>query len=548
MPIPLTRREVLAALLSAPALTLLGCGGPLGSSLPAEGEILGASHTMGHRLRAGFRPTLKSGPPEPRNVVIVGGGMAGLAAGWRLKALGITDFTILELEPEPGGTARYGASDLIAYPWGAHYVPAPSRQDRALIQLLDELGILEGTDADGEPIVAEQHLCRDPEERLFHNGAWQKGLYPYDGASADDLAQLRRFEEEIARWVAWRDSAGRRAFAIPMAACSPDPEPAALDKLSMAQWLDERQFTSTRLRWLVNYSCQDDYGLTIDQASAWAGVFYFASRVPASGEKSQPLVTFPEGNGRFVRYLREQLADNIRSGMLVTEIGAAAARDSRRNVIAAPREGDATVYAAGSVILAAPQFLTPHLIADLPPERQQAAAEFTYGSWLVANLHLKNRPAEHNFPLAWDNVLYESSSLGYVVATHQKNMEYGPTVFTYYYPFCDADPAAARQKLLDLSWSECAELALADLQTAHPDIRELTTRLDVMKWGHAMIRPVPGFRTSASRELASQPLPGIHFANTDLSGVALLEEALHHGVRAAEEISTGRGMTFASLL
>jgi hypothetical protein len=31
----------------------------------------------------------------------------------------------------------------------------------------------------------------------------------------------------------------------------------------------------------------------------------------------------------------------------------------------------------------------------------------------------------------------------------------------------------------------------------------------------------------------------IHFANTDLSGVALFEEALYHGVRAAEEIVGG---------
>ena len=56
-----------------------------------------------------------------------------------------------------------------------------------------------------------------------------------------------------------------------------------------------------------------------------------------------------------------------------------------------------------------------------------------------------------------------------------------------------------------------------------------------MRWGHAMIRPVPGFVRSASVRDAAKPLGNIHFANTDLSGVALFEEALYHGVRAAEE-------------
>jgi len=35
---------------------------------------------------------------------------------------------------------------------------------------------------------------------------------------------------------------------------------------------------------------------------------------------------------------------------------------------------------------------------------------------------------------------------------------------------------------------------------------------------------------------ATQPFGRVHFANTDLSGVALMEEAWYHGLRAADEI------------
>jgi hypothetical protein len=54
----------------------------------------------------------------------------------------------------------------------------------------------------------------------------------------------------------------------------------------------------------------------------------------------------------------------------------------------------------------------------------------------VANLILKDRPAEdeEDYPLCWDNVFYDSPSLGYVAATHQRGLDYGPTVFTWYNP------------------------------------------------------------------------------------------------------------------
>ena len=124
----------------------------------------------------------------------------------------------------------------------------------------------------------------------------------------------------------------------------------------------------------------------------------------------------------------------------------------------------------------------------------------------------------------------------YVVNTHQLGNDHGPTVFTYYYPLTDADPRAARMKLLGTDRDGWAEVALSDLSMAHADIRNLTERLDVMRWGHAMIRPTPGFLWGRDRRKAAEPYRGIHFAGADLSGIPIFEEALYHGVRAAEEV------------
>jgi phytoene dehydrogenase-like protein len=550
----LTRRELLAAFLGAP-FALAACGGRDAAPPLPEGEIVGASDGLGHLIRDGLRPEPETW--ERAGVVIVGGGVAGLAAAWRFLRAGFDDFVLLELEAAPGGTARSGeAHGVVPYPWGAHYLPAPQRGNRALVTLLGELGVLEGEDALGEPVVAEQFLCRDPEERIFYRGRWYEGLYLHAGASEEDARQLQLFNAEVDAWAAWRDAKGRRAFAIPVANCSDDAEATALDRVSMGEWMRERALTSERLRWLVDYGCRDDYGLGVEQASAWAGLFYFASRMKAPGAEAQPLITWPEGNGRLVRHLYEQARAHVRLGLAVADVRGVEVEsrgvESRGGVevVAVGREGRGAVgFRAERVVFAAPQFMTKYLLKSYREGATPAhVAEFEYGAWMVANLFLSDRPrAGLGFPAAWDNVLYESPSLGYVTATHQRGLDRGPTVFTYYYPLIEQNPRDARTRLLSAGRDEWADVALSDLQRAHRDIRALTQRLDVMRWGHAMIRPRVGFQWGGARVKAQQPFGPIHFANTDLSGVALFEEAFDHGLRAAEEVLHARGLKSESM-
>jgi protoporphyrinogen oxidase len=537
------RREMLAAFLGLPAALAAGCGS--GQPRLPPGGIVGASDGLGHRLRDGWQPEPGADAWERTGIVIVGSGIAGLAAAWRLLRAGCRDFVLLELEPAPGGTSRSGQGPTGGYPWGAHYIPAPLPGNRLLLTLLDEMGVLEGRNADGSPRVAEQYLCRDPQERIYYRGRWYEGLYLNAGASSADEAERKAFHAEIDRWVAWRDGRGRRAFTIPRAHGSDDAVVTALDRQSMADWMDQHLFHSPRLRWLVDYACRDDYGCTMEQTSAWAGLFYFASRQRQAGGEAQPLITWPEGNGRPVAHLFGRARDHVRLGWAASDIVPTATGVD----VVAVHGGDDAVrgWHAGQVIFAAPQFLTRPLLRPYRAEPPAHLADFEYGAWMVANLHLSDRPAERGFPLSWDNVLYESPSLGYVVNTHQQGRDHGPTVFTYYYPLCDAAPRAARGRLLSLGRDEWADVALTDLTTAHADIRERVARLDVMRWGHAMVRPRPGFLWGPALR-AVQPYRGVHFAAADLSGLPLFEEAFYHGVRAAEEVLAARHMPSESLL
>ena len=531
----MNRRELLAAFLGLP-VALAACRESKTPRLPA-GESVGASDAFGHRVRDGLHVEVPSDAWSDVPVVIVGGGVAGLSAAWHLQRSGFNDYVLIELESAPGGTARSGSNSQISFPWGAHYIPAPMKENTALISLLDEMGVVEGKDNEGEPVVAEQFLCRDPEERIFYKGRWYEGLYLHAGENGDDQQQMSKFNAEIDRWVSWRDAKGRRAFTLPVSACSDDAEVTALDRVSMAEWMDQRGFSSPRLRWYVNYACRDDYGMTFEQTSAWAGLFYFCARVLKPGVESQSLITWPEGNGRLVNHLFEKTRAHIQLDRVAIEINPLS---DRIEIVTLDRDGRTSRgYRTRFVIFAAPQFVARYVIRPYRENPPPHIAEFQFGSWMVANLTLKDRPKQNgqrDFPLAWDNVFYESESLGYVVATHQLGIDRGPTVFTYYYPLCDENARAARTRLLETDWRGWADVALTDISRAHADIRNLAERLDVMRWGHAMIRPRTGFMWGQTRREAAKPFRSIHFAHSELSGVALFEEAFDHGLRAAEEV------------
>ena len=53
---------------------------------------------------------------------------------------------LLELESNPGGTARGGSRNGFKFPWGAHYIPVPMPENQALIKLLTEMQVIETCD------------------------------------------------------------------------------------------------------------------------------------------------------------------------------------------------------------------------------------------------------------------------------------------------------------------------------------------------------------------------------------------------------------------
>ncbi|MGE5384707.1 MAG: NAD(P)-binding protein [Betaproteobacteria bacterium] len=527
-------------LLTLGAAALSGCA-PLGDPSLPPGDLLGMTLALGHRLRDdGFPP-----PSATRRVgiAIVGGGIAGLSAAWRLDKTGFSDFLVLELEDAAGGNSRSGQSPLVAYPWGAHYLPLPPPEAVWVRELLAEAEVLKGDPTAAKPRYDERYLCATPQERVFKDGLWQEGILPTVGLPLAERAQQRRFQARMEELKHAKGKDGRKLFALPMELSSRDPEWLALDHISFRQWLLDNGFDAPTLHWLASYACRDDFGTLHDQTSAWAGLHYFACRSgEASEAASDAVLTAPEGNGWLVKALAQRSNGRVQTGSVAWRLNETKHAVEIDCWLAA--ENRSLRLVADRVIWAAPVFTLPRVWGQAPDALKTAALAGSYAPWIVANLHLADFPTErHGAPLAWDNVLYGSSGLGYVVATHQLIRRHLPgTVLTYYRALADRTPAEWRQRLLETPREAWAEAILEELSVVHPDLRRITTRLDVFRHGHAMRRPTPGSLWGKERRLlADFGSPRLTLAHADLSGFSIFEEAQYRGVVAAERMLTAMG-------
>ena len=539
---------------SAAAALLAGCQPPP----PAlEFAFAGIDLERGHALR----DLLAQGPlPAPTlvrraQVIIAGGGVAGLAAARSLRLAGVHDFALLELEDTPGGNSRAGAVNGVACPLGAHYLPVPGDHAPEVQDLLEELGLRQRVA--GRWQYDERHLCHSPQERLYFEREWQEGLLPVQGVGEATLEQYRRFSQAVG-------AASRAArFTMPQFAALDAktglaPAHQALDAMTFEAWLQQQGLDDAHLRWYLDYCCRDDYGAGMARVSAWAGLHYFASRhgfhAPgeAVAEDREGVLTWPEGNG----WLTQQLAAPLRAqGQLQTGTSVLRIAETRRGV-----EVDAFNHHSGNVerwqaprcIVALPVFVAARVVQNPPAFLAQAAQRLQWAPWAVTNIHLNAPLADRpGAAPAWDNVIYGDSNpggLGYVDASHQKlDPRPGPTVLTYYQAL--GDVADARQQLATQGAEHWGRAALAALAGPHPDVLQRATRVQVTRYGHAMSIPVPGIQTFLS-QIGLQGTPGkrklllngerqralptpatarLAFAHSDWSGYSVFEEAVTRG-------------------
>ena len=486
--------------------------------------------------------------------LILGSGAAALSAAWHFARNGYTNFCIAEGFERNGNNAAYAylgsLKTPLTAPGGAHYLAQPSAESSHIRQMLADLGIIEGYNGAGKPIYRDTDLVNAPDERLLINGAWQDGIIPqpYD-------PDTRRFFALIAQLLHARGSDGRKIFAIPIVLSSQDPQWRALDRQTFAGWLAEQGYQSPRLLWYLDYCCRDDYGQGIDQVSAYAGLHYFTAR----GNEHAPVLTWADGLNHLSEALRRhaqiqsraQLPDTRELTFRQPESHPYAAtqiaeqNDHVRVTLRHIRTGDTRLIRAQNVICAMPLNIAQRIIQS--PQRYGFAADFRLppsAPWLISNFVLHSFPAEpKRSELAWDNIVYGSRGLGYVVASHQHIYvaKPGHTLFTAYTALNHDSPANVRHQLLAAEPRDLLDIAAQDLLAAYGKrFWQHVAHIGITVRAHAMSVPSAGYLTQPTLLALRQHQSRLHFAHSDLSGYSVFEEAAWWGVEAAKRILAQR--------
>jgi hypothetical protein len=488
--------------------------------------------------------------PEPSEtvetqVLIAGGGIAGLTALWQLRKRGVQD-VLLVSGPKRHGNAVAGRDGELVFPTGAHYLPLPSMESRHMREMLAEFGVIRGDPYSQRPDFDERYVVHGPSERVLYRGSWQEGYLPSEGVSAGERAEHQRFFALVNEYSSARGSDGRRAFAVPLEFSSTDARFLALDRLSFSSWLDRAGFTGPTLRWYLNYCCRDDYGRNNNEISAWAGLHYFCSRDgQAANAERGAVLTWPEGLGALAAKLEgtpgthQPWRDASVASLRVADGGVEA-------VVVISEQGDrrrAVRVKSRCAIAAMPLFVLQHVLADSSTfgfvGRRDVPA---YAPWLVSNFLLHAFPEEQGgAALSWDNVIYQEPGLGYVVSTHQEIRVSRPerTAFTGYYALSEMTPDAGRHWLEHASSTELAKLVGGDLRLAYGwKLPFCVDRVAITVRGHAMAIPQPGFLSAPGRLALRAGRGPVFFAHSDLSGMSLFEEASWWGYRAAMQIAS----------
>ncbi|MEY5048590.1 MAG: hypothetical protein RLZZ175_1949 [Bacteroidota bacterium] len=488
------------------------------------------NYKLGHKLWKTL--ILPNNETFKTKTVIIGAGISGLSAAYFLEKQH-SEYIILELEKNAGGNARFEQNAVGKYPLGAHYLPIPGLHQQELIDFLSEIEVITGF-KNNVPIYNEEYLCQAPEDRLLINGRWQDGLIPHFGLDKNEIAEIEAFLQFAKKLQFQKGNDGKYAFDLPMQNSSSDEAFLKYDAIALHAFLLENNWKSNALHWYLDYCCKDDFGIGIDEISAWVALHYFAGRKgKAANAESSEVLTWQNGNGFLMEKLLEKVKRNLKSQSLVYAV------NKVNNQFVVKYFDDTTQQCNSiiceSVIFACPQFVLKHLQTNVHELIARQKLDIDYTSWLVATCKVKNELlSTGGYGLAWDNVKFGAPNLGYVVSNHQEIALEKPFLnLTFYKVF---DEKVTRKFLLKQNTAYFKDIVVNEMKAYHTNFEEVCTDIHTHIWAHAISKPkVNTIKTL--RDLQSENSNSkIQFAHSDWGGMSVFEEAFYQGLYAARKL------------
>lgn len=437
------------------------------------------------------------------DVVIVGGGMAGLSA---LHYLEDRNAILLEAEDEVGGQMRQDSWKGIEFAKGAAYFVGP-------YAILKDFYKKENLPLRKIP---------EPENSAWIDGKFYGGCWNKEGRE-----HMPWKGEAMKAWMEFLDdmyevndlSLSNQPFE------NFDPGQQALDKISARDYMVKAGFTPEMLEHIDRYvpSC---FGETSEHISAAAFINYISAE-PAGN------LTLPGGLGALTATLYKNHKDRIKLGCRAVRV--TQSLDEAR-VIYEDRKGESHMLKAKTVVMAIPSNLLEDIIPDLPEEKKKVIEKTRYASYMVAAV-LCNE-------VFWDDKGYDTWINGTFfrdiidatwISRDGKPYENKkqPHVLSLYIPMGEK----GLKEMMTTSTEEYKEMILKDLEKVVPGSREKVEDVRLYRFGHSMHVPEPGFMSNTV-PILRKPFFRIYFAGAEVEGLPCNESAILSGYNAAKQVRT----------
>lgn len=294
--------------------------------------------------------------PEPKQVIVIGAGISGLACAYRLQKLGAR-VTILESSTHPGGVISSERDAGFLFEYG----PQSFQATPAVLNLIRELGI------ESELQIANP---RAPRYVLKHGRLEQVPMSPQTMLASTFLGAASRWK--IAT------EAFRRT------------KPPSADE-SVAAFV-RRKFGHEILEYLVSPFVSGVYAGDPEQLSLKAafptldewereygsvvrGAMKSKSKSPdAKSKGGPPLCSFAEGVSTLPRMLAGMLGDNLHAETTAISIDL----NEDQKIVRATRRGATETYNADATVIAAPAYVASHLVRAVSPHLADTLSGIPY--------------------------------------------------------------------------------------------------------------------------------------------------------------------------
>ncbi len=338
-----------------------------GSSV-VEGDTPDEAHEIfwnkaGYLQKKGGIPA----PVEHFDVVIVGGGMSGLSAAYKLPGKKVL---LIEGNPRMGGNSKtqYVGKTFISQ--GAAYLGAFEPGDE-LDRLYTELNIkryMRNTGGESEPVTFRGKIV---------NNFWAGETDPNRANDFKNAKELLAdiYENKLPELPIWNSSASARSYLN------------GLDRISFTNFLKrELGQIHPHVMEMITLYCWSSFSGSPDEISAAQGLYFFASDTHGGAN------VLPGGNGLLASAMFEKL--RTRSG--VTMLAPCFAVDIRTSggkaqICFKNPAGILQTVTATKCIVASQKMVAKHVIDGLGEKQKKAMSLISYRAYLVANLFMRKK-------------------------------------------------------------------------------------------------------------------------------------------------------------